>query len=263
MKKISFEIIGHIMILRTEKPEDQILAFASSELKKRKNVKTIMLQTSKVNGDRRTRDLKYLIGEKNFETIHREYGNKFLLNPMKTFFSSRLSYERQRIAYLTKDGDTVLNFFSGVGPFSIAIAKKKPKCRVHSIELNPNAYKYLLKNIKINKCEDRVFPYLGDAFSIVPTLSDLVINRVLLPLPLKSKEALLLAYKKINHEGTIHLQISDHVKAKSELTSVVIEKIKEILNFSSKEAQISVKEIRLIRWLSPRIGHIAVDLSFS
>ncbi|MBA7515384.1 hypothetical protein ES705_07423 [subsurface metagenome] len=74
------------MILRTEKPEDQILAFASSELKKRKNVKTIMLQTSKVNGDRRTRDLKYLIGEKNFETIHREYGNKFLLNPMKTFF---------------------------------------------------------------------------------------------------------------------------------------------------------------------------------
>ena len=52
------------MILRTEKPEDQVLAFASSELSKRKNIKTIMLQTSKVNGVRRTRDLKYLIGEK-------------------------------------------------------------------------------------------------------------------------------------------------------------------------------------------------------
>ena len=41
--------------------------------------------------------------------------------------------------------------FAGVGPFAIEIAKSHPRASVLAIELNPSAYGYMLKNIRLNK----------------------------------------------------------------------------------------------------------------
>ena len=40
--------------------------------------------------------------------------------------------------------------FSGIGPYTIAIAKKRPKAEIVSIEINLDAVLYAKKNMEIN-----------------------------------------------------------------------------------------------------------------
>ena len=44
--------------------------------------------------------------------------------------------------------------------------------------------------------------------------------------------------------------------------NIVINRIKHIPYFSNQPLDYKIAELRLIRWLGPRIAHIAVDLSF-
>lgn len=264
MKNIPFEIIGHIMILREIEDIKIMEDFARKKMQKHPYIRTVLVQTSKIYGKERKRKLKFLLGEEEFETTYREHGNRFLLNPIHTFFSPKLSYERQRIANLVKEGETILNFFAGVGPFDVAISTKQCSCKVHSIEINEIAYDYLCKNIVLNKCQNNIYPYSGDAFVLVPKLFYNKIDRVLLPLPLEAEKSLPVAYQSLKKKtGVIHWQITKHVQTKQIREDDVKEKIHFILRNNEIKCDFTIKIIRFIRWLSPRIGHFAVDLHFS
>lgn len=264
MKGIPFEIIGHIMILREIKDTKIMEDFARKKMQKHPYIRTVLVQVSKINGKERKRELRFLSGEEEFETTYREHGNSFLINPIHTFFSPKLSYERQRVANLVRGGETILNFFAGVGPFDVTISTKQPSCKVHSIEINELAYDYLCKNIVLNRCQDNIRPYSGDAFVLVPKLFYNKIDRVLLPLPLEAERALPIAYKSLKEKsGVIHWQITNHAQTKQIRKENIEEKIHHILRNNEIRCDFTIKTIRFIRWLSPRIGHFAVDLRFS
>ncbi len=264
MDKIAFEIIGHILIIRDlDYSKEHLQKFAISMIKKYPKIRTVALQSSKVSGQERLRSLQFFFGENNFETTYREHGAQFQLNPSLVFFSPRLSYERQRIANLVKDGETIVNFFSGVGPFSIIIACKHPKCTIHSVEINKIAYEYLVRNISLNKCEGRVIPYFGDCFDIIPKFLLNSADRVLLPLPLLSDQTLPLAIKTLRNDlGIIHWEISSFLNSPSEVEDVVAERIRKLRD-SFTLPSFSTESVKIVRWLSPKIGHIAVDLQFA
>lgn len=264
MKDIIFEIVGSILIIREQTDESKLLQFSNEILERYPKIKTVVVQTSKVKGVERSRDFQHFMGIETFETVHKEYGNTFEVDISTTFFSPRLSYERQRIANLVKEGEIVLNFFSGVGPFSIAIAAKCKECIVHSIELNEEAYNFLVRNIELNKCEDIVKTYLGDAFSIVPDLFFGEVDRILLPLPLEAERALPVAVNSLKDgKGIIHWQITDKVQEKERINRNIEQKIENVLKTNQIESSFHIETSRLIRWLAPRIAHIAVDLVFS
>ncbi|MBY9000244.1 MAG: methyltransferase [Candidatus Heimdallarchaeota archaeon] len=261
MKSLAFEIIGEILIIR-ESADDKILKdFAKEKMKKHTYIKTVVLQTAKVQGQERTRELRYILGSQNLETIHSEYGCQYLLNPLDTFFSPRLSFERQRIACLVNEDEVILNFFAGVGPFSIAIARKQPKCFINSIEINQKSCRYMKKNVELNKCEDIIAIYCGDAFEIIPQKFLNSIDRVLLPLPMESERSLPLAIKCLKGgEGTIHWQITEHLDSKDIELTMVEKRICKSLSKESLESKLKIEEYRVIRWIAPRIAHIAIDL---
>src|SRR3989338_3820024 len=147
----SFDQIGDIIIVRIP---DSLLSkkklIGETLLKQVKIAKSIFYQASAVEGDFRTRNLEILAGDNKTETEYKEFGCKFTVDVENAFFSPRLSTERERIANLVRDGETVVNMFAGVGMFSVMIAKKK-KCTVYSIDINPIAAKLCEKNIKSNK----------------------------------------------------------------------------------------------------------------
>ena len=60
-----------------------------------------------------------------------------------------LGTERLRITELLKKGDTFFDVFAGVGPFAIPAASNK--CTVYANDLNPESYKWLKTNCKLNK----------------------------------------------------------------------------------------------------------------
>nr|XP_056707688.1 tRNA (guanine(37)-N1)-methyltransferase [Euleptes europaea] len=72
----------------------------------------------------------------------------------KVYWNPRLSTAHSRIVDLLKPGDVLFDVFAGVGPFAVPAAKKK--CTVFANDLNPESYKWLRHNCKLNKVEQRV-----------------------------------------------------------------------------------------------------------
>jgi len=199
-----FDMIGHVAILEIPdelKKEKRMIAKALMEVNK--NIQTVLEKTSGRKGKLRLREYRFLAGKKKYETIHREYGAQFRLNPAKVYFSPRELTERQRIAEQVKPGETVMVMFSGACPYPIAIAKRQPKVKVIAIELNKIAHKYAVENVRINKVGDKIIPVFGDARKKSEKWFGKC-DRVVMPLPLGAEDFLDVAVKCLKRKGVVH-----------------------------------------------------------
>src|SRR5208283_1788260 len=157
----SFDVIGDIAIIKVAN-DDMVNAekIATKIMAIHRNVKTVFAQASPILGDFRVRKLRLLAGEDKTSTKYKESGCVFAVDVEKCYFSPRLSHERLRIASLVKSSETVVNMFSGVGCFSIVIAKTVGKTKVFSIDVNPTAVQYMEENVRINRVYGKVIPLL-------------------------------------------------------------------------------------------------------
>ncbi|MEM5776882.1 MAG: class I SAM-dependent methyltransferase family protein [Candidatus Aenigmatarchaeota archaeon] len=249
----SYEIIGSrekaIAIVEIdEKDKKNQRKIAEKIMLKHKNVKTVLKKTSERMGVERLRKYRLLLGEKNTEVVHIEYGYKIMLDPRKVYFSPRESTERQRIASLVKEGETVMVMFAGVGPIAIAIAKKQSKVeKIIAIEINSKAVKYMKKNVKINKLEEKIEVIEGDVREKCVEYYGKC-DRVIMPLPHKSDLFLDVALKCLKEDGWIHLYV---IKGEDEINE-----------FAKKIAQnIDAKEFNVKRVLpyAPRVNKYCID----
>ncbi len=201
----SQEIVGQILIL--EIPEElhkKEKIIAQAYLKYHKTIETVVKKKAMHEGLYRLRKVTILAGKKTKETIHSENGIKLKLHLEKTYFSARSNNERLRIAKLVKESEDVLVMFSGAGPYPLVIAKNSLAKKVYGIEINPLAHQYALTNIALNKLEERVIIYEGDARKIAPSLHK-KFDRIVMPLPKTSEEFLDLALPLVKEGGHIHL----------------------------------------------------------
>ncbi|MEM3833081.1 MAG: class I SAM-dependent methyltransferase family protein [Thermoprotei archaeon] len=199
----SIDIIGEIALI--EIPDElwsKVELIGKAVMHVHKNVRAVYAKRS-VRGVYRVRDLKFIIGEPITETLHKEYGARFLVDVTKAFFDPRLSWEHNRVANLVKKGEVVVDMFSGVGPFAIQIARKVD-CKVYAIDLNPDAYNYLVENIELNKVSDKVVPIHGDARVIIQEMLRNVADRVIMNHPSQSHEFLSSACMALKSNGVIH-----------------------------------------------------------
>jgi tRNA (guanine37-N1)-methyltransferase len=177
-----FQIIGDIAVISIP-PElegckkDIALAITT----RHRNIETVLRKTSKLEGDRRVAAFELLVGKRTV-TVHREFGFVCKLDVSKVFFNSHLSYERNRIASKVRPGETVLVPFCGVGPFAIPIASKG--VNVFALETNPEACRWLVENVKLNRVEDNVVVIKGDAFAAHRMLKQqMQFDRAVVPTP--------------------------------------------------------------------------------
>src|SRR3989338_6832915 len=164
MIKPNFDLLGNISLVKfpRETKEKDKKKFSEKLLRENKSVRTILEKTGKFKGRLRKQKTKFLLGEKTKEVLYRENGCVFRFNIDSTYFSPRLSNERKEIAKKIKKGDEVLVMFSGVAPFSIAIAKISKARKIISVEINREANKYAKKNVEMNKMKDRIEIIQGD-----------------------------------------------------------------------------------------------------
>jgi len=223
------EIIGNIGIIYTKNPEKQKKQIES--LLKNKRIEAIFLH-EKFEGEFRRRKLKLLQGKEIYETIHEENECLFKLD-VRLFYATKLAKERIRIANLVQPGEKVCVFFCGVGPFPITISKHSQAELVVGVEKNPEAYRYFLENIKLNKCKN-VIPVLGDVREFK---WDGKFDRILMPLPWESEKFLDVALKYIKDGGIIHiykfLDLNDFDNFKNSLEKYgKIENIKRLSSYA-------------------------------
>ncbi|TDA29710.1 MAG: class I SAM-dependent methyltransferase family protein [Archaeoglobi archaeon] len=202
MLRRSFEIIGDIAIV--EIPEELVSKkeiIVQAILQRHRHLKTILRKVGEVNGIYRVARYEIVYGGKT-ETIAREHGCRFIVDPTRVYYSSKLATERARIAGLVKEGERVLVMFAGVGPYAIVIAKLAKPSEVIGIELNSAAVEYFRKNVKLNKAEN-VRIYEGDVNEIVPRLEG-EFDRILMPAPYSAENFVHLLRGKVRKGGFVH-----------------------------------------------------------
>jgi tRNA (guanine37-N1)-methyltransferase len=201
----SIDFVGDVALIRIpEELESYSKEIGRVVMEIYPRVKTVLSKRGETIGEYRIRMFNVIAGRLDTETIHREHGCIYKLDIMRTFFNPRMSGERLRVAQLVKDNEDVLDMFAGIGPFSILIAKKNSTVKVTAIELNPDAYRYLLTNISLNKVEDRVRAIHGDVRQVLRGI-ETVYDRIIMDLPFDSLKFLGLALSKLKNNGIIHL----------------------------------------------------------
>ncbi len=134
--------------------------------------------------------------------MHTEFGIRLMVDPAKVYFNPRLSNERYRVASQVRDGETVVDMFAGVGPFSIMIAKHASPEVIYAMDLNPEAVGYLRKNIELNKVRT-VVPLEGDARQLVFEVP--CADRIIMNLPHTARDYFHDALIRLKMGGVIHL----------------------------------------------------------
>ena len=253
----SIDFIGDIAVLEIpEELESYKYLIGEAVLKTFKRVRSVLAKSGAVKGIYRTREYEIIAGSEKTETMHKEYGCTYYLDPRKVYFSPRLSYEHYRVASQVKEGETIIDMFAGVGPFSILIAKLHTNVKVYAIDINPEAIKYLEKNIYVNGVYEKVEPIFGDSRKIIESRFKGVADRVIMNLPEKALEyvdAACLALKQ--SEGIIHYY-------RFAEGSCAIEKIRNELMQTVKRAGRRVEAIiaeRIVKEVAPFRWQVVID----
>jgi len=204
----SYDIIGSrekaVAILELPKElEKKRKKIAEALMIVNKPVKTILQRASERKGIYRLRKLKLVAGSRNTEVLHIESGCRFLLDPKKVYFSQREGTERLRIAEKIKEGERIIIFFAGAGPFPIVIAKKAKPSEIVGIEINPKAVEYFEKNIRLNKLQDKIRVVKGNVKKVAKDFKDF--DRVIMPLPETAIKYLPEAIGCLKSGGIVHL----------------------------------------------------------
>ena len=254
----AFDQIGDIIVIRIP---DSLLSkkkvIGETLLKEVSTAKSVLYQSSDVSGDFRTRSLELLAGEDKTETEYKEFGCRFFVDVEKAFFSPRLSTERERIADIIRDGETVINMFGGVGMFSILAAKNK-KCTVYNIDINPVASQLCEKNISLNKLVGEVISLNGDAAQIVNDQLKEKGDRTLMLLPERSDEFLESAILATKNGGIIHYYSHIHADKKQDAPKLSEEHYLKVTNVKSE-----ILGSKIVRAVGPRYYQTVVDVKIT
>jgi tRNA wybutosine-synthesizing protein 2 len=127
---------------------------------------TVLLDRG-IEGQFREPNREVIAGLEETETVHRENGVVFKLDPMRTMFSPGNLRERMRMGRLG-GGEVIVDMFAGIGYFTLPMAVHSRPRKIVAIELNPVAYGYLVENVSLNHVEDVVQPILGDCAEAAP-----------------------------------------------------------------------------------------------
>jgi tRNA (guanine37-N1)-methyltransferase len=217
-----------------------------------KNVKCVYEQEGGIEGELRLRKLKYLAGEKRTRTVHRENGCSFIVDVAKCYFSPRLSTERLRIAEEVGTGESVLNMFAGVGPFSIPIAKRK-KSRVLSCEIGKLACKLHEENNRLNKVEKLVKMVNADALDL-PKLTSRRFDRILMPHPSQTPKFMPTALRLAKRGAVVHFYRHLLGRDEAEASENLSRELQAILPSGAEY------EPRRVREVGPRWMEMAADI---
>jgi len=200
----SFDVIGEIATI--DIPQE-LVQFSSiigeGVMEIDPHLRLVLRKSSEIAGTFRTRRLEAIAGTGNTETTHREFSCLFQLDVAKAYFNPRLSHERLRIAKQVKEDECVLDMFAGVGPYSILIAKTHEDSKLYSIDINPDAFRYLRHNIMLNRVADRVIPLFGDARQLVEKSLRGTASRVIMNLPSDSSRFLEVALQALKEQGGV------------------------------------------------------------
>jgi len=253
----AIDFIGNIAIIELPPElESHKTLLGAAILETHKRVSTVLAKSSAVEGVFRVRRFEVIAGESKTETLHKEHSCIYQVDVAKTYFSPRLSHEHNRVASQVNEGETIVDMFAGVGAFSVLIAKKHENVRAYAVDVNPEAIRYLKKNVVANHVEGRVIPILGDIRQVVKKQLVGVADRVIMNLPEKAIEYIDVACETLKPKGGI-MHYYEFAKAPNPMETAKVR-----LTEAAKKAGRDIEKVlfaKTVRATAPFEWQIVVD----
>lgn len=181
----TYERLGSLALLQESDPK-RARAAADAIMASDLPIEGVLNRASPVMGTERVPEWEVLAGDTT-ETIHREYGATFLVDPTKVYFSPRLATERERVISQVSAGECVFDMFAGAGPYAVRAAMAG--ATVVAADINPAAVRYCRENARRNDVEDQVTVIEGDVREVAETYVDWA-DRLVMNLPHSAAEFL-------------------------------------------------------------------------
>jgi tRNA wybutosine-synthesizing protein 2 len=246
-----WEILGDLMVVEIDngytENEKKLIGEKIVEL----HPKAVTVINRRSIEDEYREPIVEILAGRETETIYRENGCRFKIDPSRVMFSFGNKEERKRMASISSEDETVVDMFSCVGQFTIPIAKCSSPEKVYAVEKNPVAFEYLKENVKLNKLGN-VLPILGDCREVCPQG---VADRVVMGYLFQPEKFLLTALNAIDREGTIHYHF---VSSISQVREEEV-KVKETIERAGFKSEI-LKSVR-VKSYAPKRYHWVLDLS--
>ncbi|MDE1825474.1 MAG: class I SAM-dependent methyltransferase family protein [Candidatus Micrarchaeota archaeon] len=219
-----------------------------------KGVLTVISKGGAVRGKYRTRKYRHVLGKKNYIATYKENGAIFKFDIRKTFFSSRLAFDRLRIANLVNGNENVVVMFAGMGPFAIQIAKMHRGATVVGIELNRDACRYMKQNISLNHLQN-VTAECGDVKRVAKKYMGFA-DRVIMPLPKDSHSFLGCALKVGKRRFMLHYYAFGKRETAFGENESIVRRF-----FSAHGRRVRIVGRRTVRQYSPKEIEIVLDVA--
>ena len=251
----SYFLLGDVMTIKLNSkllPRRKAIGAAIREVLP--YVRSVLL-TRAIKGSEREPRAEVIAGSKKTETVHKEHGCRFALDPAKIMWSKGNKKERQRMMLIAERGETIVDMFGGVGYWAIPLAKSGKAKQVKAIDVNPIAIRYLRKNIELNKLGN-VEVIKGDCRAQADKLADSA-DRVVMGY-LHGTERFLPAALKIAKEGAV---IHFHDLAAECNVPARLNMLKDIAAHNG--CFLDVQDIQLVKGFSPGINHYVYDITKS
>jgi tRNA wybutosine-synthesizing protein 2 len=249
-----FHLVGHVALLQLDSelmPYSEMIGNATLEFNSM--ILSVAVKTGQTNGVRRVPNYSLVAGISDTVTVHNEAGVLFELDPLRVTFSGGNRAERIRMGSIPLPGELVVDMFACVGQFALHIAARN-KVKVTAIEINPEAFSFLRKNINLNHVEDKVESILGDCRNSHPVGEA---DRVILGYLHDTPEYLYPAIDTLKPlGGFIHLHSAVHVGEAARYRNT-------INTMCEKRGFLSEIETRRVKSYSPNVDHLVFDIRLS
>ncbi len=162
-----YHVVGHVALLSLH---DEAIEYAmhigEAILGFDPRVRTVAIRSGPTRGMYREPSYVVVAGTPQCETVHIENGIRYAVNPLRLTFCGGNKHERIRLAKQVRGAECIVDMFACVGQFSLQVAAH-PRTRVIAIEINPEACRYLRRNIRLNGFHN-VSAVMGDCRNAHP-----------------------------------------------------------------------------------------------
>ncbi|UCC92442.1 MAG: class I SAM-dependent methyltransferase family protein [Thermoplasmata archaeon] len=201
----SMDMVGDIAVLKLKDDiRPRAAEIGDALMKVHPRLRAVAVDDGVV-GELRLRSLDLVAGEGPLTTVHREHGVDLRVDLERAYFSPRLATEHRRVADMVREGERMLDMFSGVGPFAVLAAKLGGPSEVHAIDLNEVAVQLARENAASNGVADIVTVHHGDARQVVPGLG--TFDRVVMNHPTMAIEFMDVALGACREGSMVHLYL--------------------------------------------------------
>lgn len=247
-----WEKIGDVLIISLPKILNEYKEVIGITYANILDCKSVLNDIGGIIGEFRTPSVEFIYGTHNTETVHKENGVRYKLDPKRIMFSSGNMSERIRMSNISNNNETIVDLFAGIGYFTLPMAvHSKPK-KIFACEKNPISYNYLCENITINNVTSIVEPLKGDNREVSP---ENVADRVIMGYIDDTDKFLQLAFRCLsNNTGIIHF----HDKYPDE---VVPDKPLKTIEKEAKKENLDIKllKYKTVKSYAPGISHYVFD----